>query len=154
MLQSPILDFSKAVDLVYALVDTSGFRQKSYFDNIWDEVLSICEQCEASVVSCKTTKKAKLKLSQCSVLTSVGQSMPEQDKDHYRTNFFYPVIDLMLNELDRRFSKANCDLMNSIQALNPKNDAFLKETALLSFAKLLDSDTDDLGHELHQFRRI
>ncbi|KAK0138888.1 hypothetical protein N1851_024561 [Merluccius polli] len=53
----------------------------------------------------------------------------------------------MLNELDRRFSRTNCDLMNSIQALNPKSDVFLKETALLSFARLYDSDINDLGHE-------
>lgn len=80
--------------------------------------------------------------------------MSEPDKDHFHTSFFYPVIDEMLKELDRRFSKTNCDLMNIIQALNPKSDAFLKETALLSFARLYDSDINDLGHELHQFRRI
>lgn len=44
--------------------------------------------------------------------------------------------------------------MTSIQALNPQKDAFLKETALFSFAQLYDSDIDDLGHELHQFSRI
>lgn len=60
----------------------------------------------------------------------------------------------MLSELERRFSRRNWDIMNSIQALNPKKDAFLKETALFSFARLYDSNIDDLGHELHQFRRI
>lgn len=44
--------------------------------------------------------------------------------------------------------------MNSIQALNPQKDAFPKETALFLFARLYDSNIDDLGHELHQFRRI
>lgn len=44
--------------------------------------------------------------------------------------------------------------MNSIQALNPKSDAFLKETTLFSFARLYDSNIDDLGHELYQFSQI
>lgn len=44
--------------------------------------------------------------------------------------------------------------MNSIQALNPQSDAFLNETTLFSFARLYDSNVDDLGHELHQFGRI
>uniref|UniRef100_A0A671TYV4 TTF-type domain-containing protein n=1 Tax=Sparus aurata TaxID=8175 RepID=A0A671TYV4_SPAAU len=107
MLQSPSRDFSKAVDLVNALVQTlKDCRQESFFDKLWDEVLSICEQCEASVPpAAKRQKRLSSKLSQYCVLTSVGQS-------------------------------TNCDLMNSIQALNPKSDAFLKETALLSFRKL------------------
>lgn len=48
----------------------------------------------------------------------------------FEKTFFYPIIDLMLSEINRCFSRKNCDIMNSIQALNPKNDAFLKETAL------------------------
>lgn len=153
MLQSPSRDFSKAVDLVNALVQTlKDCRQESFFDKLWDEVLSICEQCEASVPpAAKRQKRLSSKLSQYCVLTSVGQSVSEPDKDHFRTSFFYPVIDEMLNELDRRFSKTNCDLMNSIQALNPKSDAFLKETALLSFARLYDSDINDLGHEIQHY---
>lgn len=58
MLQSPSLDFSKAVDLVQTLKDC---RQESFFDKLWDEVLSICEQCEASVPpAAKRQKKVKL----------------------------------------------------------------------------------------------
>lgn len=61
MLQSPTLDLSRAVDLVEALVQTlNDFRQESFFDNIWDEVLTICEQCDAATVSAKTAKKPKL----------------------------------------------------------------------------------------------
>ena len=41
--------------------------------------------------------------------------------------------------------------MNSIQSLNPKKDALLKETALFSFARLYDSNIEHLGHELPLF---
>uniref|UniRef100_A0A3B3T0S8 DUF4371 domain-containing protein n=1 Tax=Paramormyrops kingsleyae TaxID=1676925 RepID=A0A3B3T0S8_9TELE len=51
----------------------------------------------------------------------------EQLSDMFRTSFFYPVIDSMLNELNRRFSNTNCELMRSIQSLSPQSDAFLKE---------------------------
>ena len=60
----------------------------------------------------------------------------------------------MLNELDRRFSNTNCELMRSIQSLNPQSDAFLKESNVVSFGCLYDADIDDLGHEFHQFRRV
>ncbi len=42
MLQSSTLDISKAVDLVDALVQTlNDFRQESFFDDVWDEVLNV-----------------------------------------------------------------------------------------------------------------
>lgn len=44
MLQSSSLDFSKAVALVEALVQTlNDFRLESFFENLWDEVLNISE---------------------------------------------------------------------------------------------------------------
>lgn len=37
-----LIGFSKAVDLVEALVQTlNDFRQESFFDNLWDEVLAV-----------------------------------------------------------------------------------------------------------------
>ncbi|XP_034064839.1 zinc finger MYM-type protein 1-like isoform X2 [Gymnodraco acuticeps] len=156
MLQSSSLDISKAVDLVESLVQTlNDFRQESFFDNLWDEVLNISEQCDTAIQpAAKRQKRLSSKLAESFVLTTVGQRETEQDKHGFRTAFFYPVIDQMLNELNRRFSNTNCDMMNSIQALNPKSDAFLKETSLFSFAQLYDANIEDLGHELHQFSRI
>ena len=52
------------------------------------------------------------------------------------------------------FSNTDCCIMNSINALNPNSDVFLKETALFSFVRLYDSNTEDLRHELFQFTRI
>ncbi|KAF3833304.1 hypothetical protein F7725_026969, partial [Dissostichus mawsoni] len=156
MLQSSSLDLSKAVDLVGSLVQTlNDFRQESFFDNLWDEVLNISEQCDTAIQpAAKRQKRLSSKLAESFVLTTVGQRETEQDKHGFRTAFFYPVIDQMLNELNRRFSNTNCDMMNSIQALNPKSKEFLKETTLFSFAQLYDANIEDLGHELHQFSRI
>ncbi|XP_040890423.1 zinc finger MYM-type protein 1-like isoform X2 [Toxotes jaculatrix] len=155
MLQSSTLDISKAVDLVDALVKTlNDFRQESFFDDVWDEVLNVFEQCDPTPPAAKRQKTLSSKLSQHCVLTTLGQRESERDKDGFRTNFFYPVIDLMLSELQRRFSSKNCEIMNSIPALNPQKDTFLKEKDLFSFAQLYDSNIDDLGHELHQFKRI
>ncbi|XP_019718752.1 zinc finger MYM-type protein 1 isoform X1 [Hippocampus comes] len=155
ILQSLTLDISKAVDLVEALVKTlSDFRQESFFDDVWDEVLNVFGQCDPTPPAEKRPKTLSSKLSQHCVLTTLGQREPERDKDWFRTNFFYPVIDLMLSELERRFSSKNCEIMNSIPALNPQKDTFLKEKDLFSFAELYDSNIDDLGHELHQFKRI
>lgn len=83
MPQSSSLDISRAVDLVNALVQTlNDFRQKSFFDNLWNEVLNIPEQCDSAVqAAIKHPKKLSCKLGEYCVLTSVGQRESEQDKD-------------------------------------------------------------------------
>ncbi len=60
----------------------------------------------------------------------------------------------MLNEFNRHFSNTNCELMRSIQSLSPQSDAFLKESNVFSFGHLYNAEIDDLGHELHQFKRV
>lgn len=71
---------------------------------------------------------------------------PEQKKDNF--------LDHMLTEINRRFSKPNCVVMRGIQTLNPTNETFCDEAALLPFASIYGSNTEDLRHELHQLKRI
>ncbi len=50
MLQSSSLDLSKAVDLVEALVQTlNDYRDESFFDDLWNEVLNTAEQCDTAI---------------------------------------------------------------------------------------------------------
>ena len=96
-------------------------RQESFFDKLWDEALNICEQCDSATTSVgKRQKSLSSRLSGYCTLSTVGQREVERDKDMFRTSFFYPVIDSMLNELDRRFSNTNCELMRSIQSQPPE----------------------------------
>lgn len=60
----------------------------------------------------------------------------------------------MLTEINRRFSKPNCQVMRGIQALNPTNATFCDEAALLPFAAIYGSNTEDMRHELHQLKTV
>lgn len=64
MLQSSSLDLSKAVDLVEALVQTlNDYRDESFFDDLWNEVLNTAEQCDTAIhPPAKQPKKAKLSI--------------------------------------------------------------------------------------------
>ena len=155
MLQSQTVDLARAVDLVNALVQTlKDHRQESFFDKLWDEALTICEHCDSAPSVAKRQTMLSTRLSGYCTLSTIGQREVERDKAMFCTSFFYPVIDSMLKELNRRFSNTNCELMTSIQSLNPQSDAFLKETNVFSFGRLYNADIDDLGHELHQFKRV
>ncbi|XP_062326326.1 zinc finger MYM-type protein 1-like [Osmerus eperlanus] len=50
MLKSSSLDLSKVVDLVEALVQTlNDYRDESFFDDLWNEVLNTAEQCDTAI---------------------------------------------------------------------------------------------------------
>ena len=44
--------------------------------------------------------------------------------------------------------------MRGIQALDPKSKSFLQEAAVFRLGEMYASDSEDLGHELHQTRRL
>lgn len=155
MLQAPDLDLSTAVDLVETLVQTlKDFREDTYFEKLWQEVLNISKQCDAATQNAKRQRKISSRLSDCHILSTVGQRELDSDKETFRTSFFYPVIDSMLAELSKRFSNTNCELMRSLRSLNPKSPDFLRDTTLFDFGRLYGANIDDLGHELHQFKRL
>ena len=60
---------------------------------------------------------------------------------HYRVELFYTIIDMQLQELNNRFSKANTNLLLCMACLNPSNSfvAFDKEK-LICLAKFYPSD--------------
>lgn len=155
MLQSPSLDLCSAVDLVQALVqNVQAYRDESYFEGLWREILNTAEKCDVEV---EPTSKRKTKQSRWldghAVMSSTGERS-EQSMDTFRTSIFYPVLDNMLSELNRRFAKPNCEIMLGIQALNPSSNTFCQEQALFAFASIYECNTDDLKHELHQMKRI
>ncbi len=59
------------------------------------------------------------------------------DMELFRSGIFFPILDCLSGEMQRRFSKSNCSIMQGIQALNPKSRNFLDEEtifqALLGF---------------------
>lgn len=67
------------------------------------------------------------RLDRHSVMSSIGRDT-DQNKDTFCT--FYPVLDNMLSEINRQFSKPNCEIMKGIQALNPASAKLCDDEAV------------------------
>ncbi len=103
----------------------------------------------------KRPQKISSRLSGSIVESTVGQRRcKEGDMELFRSGIFFPILDCLSGEMQRRFSKSNCSIMQGIQALNPKSRNFLDEETIFSFARIYECDTDDIKHELHQVRRV
>lgn len=81
-------------------------------------------------------------------------SCKDRDKNEFRNDVFYPILDHVNAEMKRCFSKTSRDMMRVIQALNPKSESFLLEESILSFASLYGSDLDDLKYKLYQANKV
>uniref|UniRef100_A0A8C1KXW0 TTF-type domain-containing protein n=1 Tax=Cyprinus carpio TaxID=7962 RepID=A0A8C1KXW0_CYPCA len=157
-LQSPSLDLAMAVDLVSALKDSfQGYTSETFVDNLWKSIVDTATKCNIAIENAekKRSQKVNSRLGGSVITSTLGQrKCNDGDKDSFRRTIFYPIVDTILGELDRRFSKDNCEIMRGIQALDPKSTCFLQEEAVVHLGEIYESDSEDLSHELHQKRRL
>lgn len=156
MLQSSLLDLARAVDLSEALQDTFvHYRDEASFGELWTEVLDIAQQCNISTERVSKRQPKTISALHGAIVTStIGQRNSDHGKDYFCKTVFYPILDTVSAELERRFSKTNCDIMKGIQALNPKSNSFLEETPLFFWGTIYNTNLDDPKYELHQAKQI
>ena len=157
ILQSPQLDLGTAVTLVDSLVDTlESYREGSLFnDMIWDNTLTLTEQCNISVTHPPGRQvRPSSRLEGHYTLNPIVQRQVNTEKESFRTGSFIPVIDVLLSEVRRRFSKENCIIMKGIQAMNPSSPTFCEKDVVFPFASQYNCSTEDLQYEIPQLKRI
>lgn len=155
ILQSPQLDLGTAVTLVDSLVDTlESYREGSLFNDIWDNTLTLTEQCNISATPSGRQVRPSSLLEGHYLFTPIVQRQERTEKESFRTGSFIPVIDVLLSEVKRRFSKENCVIMKGIQALNPCSAIFYEKDVVFPFASQYNCSTEDLQYEIPQLKRI
>ncbi|KAF3837947.1 hypothetical protein F7725_009715, partial [Dissostichus mawsoni] len=157
MLQSSKIDLCKAIDLIETLRQTlEEYRNEGEsFNELWNTVIETCDNCNISkVIKQKRATQTASRLDDGVVTSTLGQRTQVDSKEAFRVNIFLPIINSMIGEMEKRFSKSNCSIMEGIQALNPSSSNFLKEEMVLLFAEAYGSDLPDLKNEINQARRL
>ena len=75
---------------------------------------------------------------------STGHRESVNSSESLKTNIYFPVLDHILSEIDRRFTQTNLDLLKSLQACHP---SFLEPSQLNPLASLYSLSTDLLATE-------
>jgi hypothetical protein len=57
----------------------------------------------------KRPSKAPARLQDAVVLETTGQRQDVSEKREFRTQVYYPILDSIIGEMDRRFSGQNCE---------------------------------------------
>lgn len=160
-LQSKSLDMSKAIGLVQTLTDT--LRDCRDSDESVSELFRIAEEKSKAYaipihshnLTRTRVKKIPTKFNSSVVMETVGHSQQiVHDKILFRQRVYIPVIDCLLTELDNRFSAESNAAMKGVQALTPGHALFMDIETLKIFAEFYHSNMEDIGHEVHQLRRL
>ncbi len=101
VLQSPQLNLSTAVALVGSLIETFNY----YRQRIWDNSMNLAQQCNISPLTPKREVKVSSRLDRHYLTSPIVKKQMEMDKDTFHTSTFIPILDVLLCELKRRFSK-------------------------------------------------
>ena len=156
-LQATSLDLAAAVDLIQVVaIRLTELRSEEEFEKLWVKVTELTASCDIPLPEMRRKRhgKAPARLQDAVVMETMGQRQDLSEKKEFRTQVYYPVLDSIIGEMDRRFSGMNCGIMAGIQSLNPMSESFLNSDVLTAFAVAYESNIDDLKHELHQARRL
>ncbi|XP_069482613.1 zinc finger MYM-type protein 1-like [Ambystoma mexicanum] len=155
ILQSPQLNLGAAVNLVDSLVDTlNSYREGSVFNEIWNNTMTLAEQCNIAVAPPGRQVTPSSRLEGYYISMPIFQRHANTHKETFRAGTFIPIVDVLLSELKRRFSKESCAVMQGIQALNPSSPTFCEKNVVLPFASQYNCSTEDLDYEIPHVKRI
>lgn len=113
-MQSPSVDLAMAADMVESLLDTfQEYRTETFSDKLWHDIVETAKQCNIAVgnVEKKRAHKVSTKLGGSYVTCTIGLRKGNADKDTFRQGLLYPILDTLVSEMERRFSKINCSVM-------------------------------------------
>ncbi|KAF3840229.1 hypothetical protein F7725_018946 [Dissostichus mawsoni] len=114
MLQSSKIDLCKAIDLIETLRQTlEEYRNEGEsFNELWNTVIETCDNCNISkVIKQKRATQTASRLDDGVVTSTLGQRTQVDSKEAFRVNIFLPIINSMIGEMEKRFSKSNLSIM-------------------------------------------
>lgn len=88
------------------------------------------------------------------VNSQTGSREPLETSNDYQNHCFFPVIDRLVSELNRRFSSETCHILKGEAAVNPKHHTFLDKDTLLPMAEHYGLLKENLAADPHQAKRL
>lgn len=149
-LQAEACDLSSAIRLAAThtlLLEKK--RSEEHFKKVWESssVLASANNFEMTVPQQRSRKPpSRLRqflIEETTGCTTVDSSQSQTAEDFYRSTVFYPVIDLVINEMKKRFADDSASaLVKGMAACHPSSDNFLDYGLLKPLADAYHLDDD------------
>ena len=135
LLQSEVIHYAAAASCISATKTTlSSLRSDEEWKTLWEVAVSLAEKCDITVSPprVRRTRRPPRQLESFVVNTAITTTT-EMRCEEYRTGVYFSTIDVLLTELNDRFSELNISLLCSLEALIPTSAVFLQATSLKPF---------------------
>ncbi len=158
-LQGKDMDMSKAAELVSATIETLlEFRNDDCRLNqilkYTNEVAALHDIDIASSIRPRRKQVPPRHLEDQVVFETTGvREGNDSSSNRLRTSIYLPILDCMLNEMRRRFSTKNLDLMKAIQSCSPASVNFLDHQQLIPIANAYNLNMVSLSAECPMAKR-
>lgn len=136
LLQSSVIHFAAAATCISATKTTlNSLRSDKEWDAIWEVAVSLAEKCDISVSPPRTTRTRRppRQLEESFIITTDVTTYRDATCEQYRTGVYFSTIDVLLTELNDRFSELNISLLRSLEALIPTSTEFLQSSSISPF---------------------
>ncbi len=155
-LQSPNLDISSANDLIQSVITAlSEKRSEEYWSDIQNRANELCGKvglASGSTPPQRRDARQSQRLNDFIIEAPINRA--HSSNDDLRTDCFYQVVDRLVSELTRRFSKDADDVLTGVSALSPQHKSFLDKKCLLPMTQFYGITEENLNAEMHQVRRL
>ncbi|KAG0710630.1 hypothetical protein GWK47_022395 [Chionoecetes opilio] len=146
-LQDKQADLGKAVKLISSLnEDLADMRNSNLIEQYSEKVTELRTKCCISPLMNRSRRRKPRQLDEFIVLETTGQRYDSSHVQH--SSILYEVLDCLISELDRRFTKDSSAIFCGISALCPRGQTFLSEQNLKAFAVAYSVNQSDLKHEI------
>ena len=149
-LQSSSIDMAKAADLVCATVGIlQDFRTDSKWEQLYKYVQDVASlhNIQTEVPRPQRSRQLPRRYDDGLVMETIGSRDGFMTSEHLKVSVYFPILDAMLSELDRRFAEKNLEHMRSIQVCSPRSPNFLRPNSIRTLAESYGLDMGSLSVE-------
>ena len=136
LLQSEVIHYSAAASCISATKATlSSLRSDKEWKTLWEVAVSLAEKCDITVSPPRARRigRPPRQLEESFAVTTSITTTGDMSCEEYRTGVYFATIDVLLTELNDRFSKLIISLLHSLEALIPTSTVFLQNTTIKPF---------------------
>lgn len=140
-LQSKDIDLHSATELVVSTRDTlKSLRNDETWNHTFKYIADVASLHDINLEETRQRRRPR-RMDEFASSSSIGHRDSLDSSQSLKLNIYFPVLDTILSEIDRRFTSINLGIMKSLQACHPLSETFLELSQFDDLTSMYNVDT-------------
>ena len=142
-LQSKKIDLAAASDLIISTIDTlKKFRSDEAWDHTFNYITDVAKLHDIEIEEKRRRKRPQKQVTDFISDSTQGYRDPLNSSQYLKVTVYFPVLDHIISEMNRRFSSMQLCIMKALQSCNPNSSHFLEVSDITEMASFYSLNTD------------